>query len=298
MSLIVHRAPRADQLADGLADLLRDAAGRPVRPGAGAGPGTRRRALAEPAALAPAGSRRGPRGRGLRRGASSARRPAWSPRSPAPASTTRGRRTRWSGRCSTVVDASAGEAWCRTLSLHLGHGQEGEEGELRRGRRYAVARRLARLFASYAVQRPTLLADWEAGRRHRRSRWRPPDRPRLAARALAPAGRRGRRADARQRHAACVAGAAPRRRSRWTCRRGSRCSGTPGSPSPRWSCSPRSVSTATSTCGCRTPPTALWDALVGPRGAVPRRADDSHERVGHPLLASLGRDVRELQRDA
>ena len=64
-----------------------------------------------------------------------------------------------------VVDASAGEDWCRTLGTHLGHGQTGEEGELRRGRRYAVARRLARLFSSYAAQRPRLLADWEAGRR-------------------------------------------------------------------------------------------------------------------------------------
>ena len=30
-----------------------------------------------------------------------------------------------------VVDAHAGEPWCRALSLHLGHGQDGEEGELR-----------------------------------------------------------------------------------------------------------------------------------------------------------------------
>ena len=29
------------------------------------------------------------------------------------------------------------------------------------GRRYAVARRLAGLFASYARQRPQLLIDWE-----------------------------------------------------------------------------------------------------------------------------------------
>ncbi len=64
----------------------------------------------------------------------------------------------------SVVDDHAGEEWCRVLSQHLGHGEPGEEGELRRGRRYAVARRLARLFASYAVQRPTLLADWESGR--------------------------------------------------------------------------------------------------------------------------------------
>ena len=45
------------------------------------------------------------------------------------------------------------------------------------------------------------------------------------------------------------------------------------------------------------PSAALWD--VARRTCAvpcPRRDDDSHERVGHPLLASLGRDVRELQR--
>ena len=44
------------------------------------------------------------------------------------------------------------------------------------------------------------------------------------------------------------------------------------------------------------PSAALWDSLAGTAGAVPRQADDSHLQVGHPLLASLGRDVRELQR--
>ena len=36
-----------------------------------------------------------------------------------------------------------------------------------------------------------------------------------------------------------------------------------------------------------------WPALSG---AVPRRDDTSHREVGHPLLATLGRDLRELQR--
>ena len=35
---------------------------------------------------------------------------------------------------------------------------------------------------------------------------------------------------------------------------------------------------------------------AGPGGAVDRAADDSHQRVRHPLLLSLGRDTRELQR--
>ena len=43
---------------------------------------------------------------------------------------------------------------------------------------------------------------------------------------------------------------------------------------------------------------ALWQALRSPseQGTVPRTADDTHLLAGHPLLATLGRDVRELQR--
>jgi exodeoxyribonuclease V gamma subunit len=62
-----------------------------------------------------------------------------------------------------VIDEVVDEPWARVLAEHLGHGVAGDEGELRRGRRLAVSRRLAGLFASYAVQRPALLADWEAG---------------------------------------------------------------------------------------------------------------------------------------
>ena len=77
--------------------------------------------------------------------------------------TTRGRPTRSPGRCwrrSTPASTSRGRA---ASLLHLGHADQGDEAELRRGRRYAVARRLAGLFASYAAQRPQVLADWLAG---------------------------------------------------------------------------------------------------------------------------------------
>lgn len=60
-----------------------------------------------------------------------------------------------------VIDDSLDETQFATLADHLGHGDPDDE---RNARRYAVARRLAGLFASYAVQRPTLLADWRAGR--------------------------------------------------------------------------------------------------------------------------------------
>ena len=44
------------------------------------------------------------------------------------------------------------------------------------------------------------------------------------------------------------------------------------------------------------PSAELWTALSELRGAIPRCEDTSHRQVGHPLLASLGRDLRELQR--
>ena len=63
-----------------------------------------------------------------------------------------------------AIDASLDEDWCRTLATHLGHfDEDADEAELRRGRRYAVARRLAGLFASYAKQRPQMLVDWLVG---------------------------------------------------------------------------------------------------------------------------------------
>src|SRR3954452_14268150 len=41
-----------------------------------------------------------------------------------------------------VIDASMVEPWCAPLAAHLGQGVEGELGELRRDRRWSVARRL------------------------------------------------------------------------------------------------------------------------------------------------------------
>ncbi len=64
-----------------------------------------------------------------------------------------------------VIDCSLDEPWCETLAKHLGHFDiNADEAELRKGRRYAVARRLAGLFASYVRQRPGLLVDWLEGR--------------------------------------------------------------------------------------------------------------------------------------
>ncbi|WP_343939656.1 exodeoxyribonuclease V subunit gamma, partial [Pseudonocardia zijingensis] len=54
-----------------------------------------------------------------------------------------------------VIDASVGEPWCAPLGAHV--------GDATRGRRYAVARHLTDLFASYATHRPEMLRAWLAG---------------------------------------------------------------------------------------------------------------------------------------
>uniref|UniRef100_UPI001885B968 exodeoxyribonuclease V subunit gamma n=1 Tax=Ornithinicoccus halotolerans TaxID=1748220 RepID=UPI001885B968 len=63
-----------------------------------------------------------------------------------------------------AIDESLGEDWCATLARHLGHGDTGDDAELRQGRRWSVARRLAGLFSGYATQRPQLVTDWREGR--------------------------------------------------------------------------------------------------------------------------------------
>lgn len=73
----------------------------------------------------------------------------------------------WSSRRLTwplldVIDGCATEPWCVTLGRHLG-AVGGGDADHRRGRRVAVASKLAGLFSSYAVQRPELVRGWLAG---------------------------------------------------------------------------------------------------------------------------------------
>ncbi len=65
-----------------------------------------------------------------------------------------------------VIDASLGQPWCADLTRHLGADEEddAEAAEVRAGRRYSVALRLAGLFHRYGVSRPRLLTDWREGR--------------------------------------------------------------------------------------------------------------------------------------
>ncbi len=195
-----------------------------------------------------------------------------------------------------VIDASLGEPWCATLATHLGAGREGVELELRQGRRWSVARRLAGLFASYAVQRPALLADWAAGAETDGGGspldpdlcWQPRLWQRLSERVGAPAP------DAR--HAATLAAIR---------------AGDPLELPDRLSLFGHTRLPVTEVellaavgevrevhLWLPQASAALWQALapVVAQGPVRRLVDPSAEHVGHPLLASLGRDAREVQR--
>ncbi len=65
-----------------------------------------------------------------------------------------------------TIDEVMAEPWASTLARHLGadaeDGGPGRSGQ-RQNRRYSVARRLAGLLSGYAVQRPAILAAWRAG---------------------------------------------------------------------------------------------------------------------------------------
>ena len=187
-----------------------------------------------------------------------------------------------------VIDSSLAEPWCRTLAKHLGHFDVGDEAELRRGRRYSVARRLAGLFASYARQRPGLLVDWlggDVGDLDADLLWQPE-----LWRALV----------------AAISADPPHVRHRKTLDRLR--AGPAGLPSrlslfghTRLARTDVELLEAVAThhdlhLWLPHPSDALWRVLGGMRGAVTRRADTSHRQVGHPLLATLGRDLRELQR--
>jgi len=194
-----------------------------------------------------------------------------------------------------VIDESMGERWCRTLAAHLGADSVGEEAELRAGRRYAVARRLAHLFSSYAAQRPGLLRDWESGHDTDGAggsldedlSWQPELWRRLVRR---------------------MGIASPLERHRETCERLVADPAATDLP-PRLSFFGHTRFSRTDVALVRAiaahrevhlwighPSGALWQSLVGLGGVVPRDEDDSHLLAAHPLLAGMGRDVREFQR--
>lgn len=183
----------------------------------------------------------------------------------------------------TVIDDSLDEPWCATLATHLGHHAAGEERELRQGRRYAVARRLAGLYSSYARQRPQLLTDW--GDLPDDLSWQQPLWDKLVARIDAPPPH-VRHADTltRLRHSRSDL---PERISLF---------GHTRLPATEIELLAALAAHHDLHLWLPHPSQPLWEALSATKGAIPRRHDTSHRHVQHPLLATLGRDLRELQR--
>lgn len=182
-----------------------------------------------------------------------------------------------------VIDENLDQPWCRPVATHLGHFETGDEYELRQGRRYAVARRLAGLFASYARQRPHLLVDWD-GLPDDLS-WQAPLWQALAE-----------RIDAEPPHI---------RHAKTLARLAESPSDLPERLSlfghTRLPVTEIELLTALAThhdlhLWLPHPSDDLWQSLTAHTGPLPRREDSSHRDVGHPLLATLGRDLRELQR--
>lgn len=229
-----------------------------------------------------------------------------------------------------AIDDSLDEPWAGTLAAHLGHRlppdlapeRAAVEAELRRGRRYAVARRLAGLLSEYGSQRPALLTDWRLGGQGdglgdevdedlawQPHLWRrvleivrvtrgdtpsPDERQARVVAALRAGGSEGGAADGMS----GAGGSAPLRLAHLI---------LPGRLSlfghTRIARSEIDVIDALAEhrdvhLWLPQASPAAWDRLAEATrvGPVRRRDDDSGLLVEHPLLASLGRDARELQR--
>ncbi|WP_308259160.1 exodeoxyribonuclease V subunit gamma [Pseudonocardia sp. H11422] len=185
-----------------------------------------------------------------------------------------------------IIDESAGETWCSALGAHLGGAG--------RGRRYAVARRLADLFASYAAHRPQMLGRWRGGTDTdgvgplpEDLHWQPELWRRLRARLAAP--------DPAERVAAATAalrsdpGLAdlPARLSLF---------GPTRLPTAHLAVLDALAQHRDVHLWLPHPSPALWERVRPDTGAATRRREDpTADRPAHPLLSSLGRDVRELQ---
>jgi exodeoxyribonuclease V gamma subunit len=188
-----------------------------------------------------------------------------------------------------VIDQSLDEPWCRTLATHLGHFEKTEtEAELRRGRRYSVARRLAGLFASYARQRPQLLIDWLGDQTNNLDSdlaWQPRLWGALVERVDAePPHIRQQKTVARLREEPTDL---PRRLSMF---------GHTRLPAADIELLQALATHHDVHLWLPHPSDELWQALAGTHGSIPRSQDESRRAADHPLLDTLARDLRELQR--
>ncbi|WP_433755058.1 exodeoxyribonuclease V subunit gamma [Nocardia sp. CA-135398] len=190
-----------------------------------------------------------------------------------------------------VIDASLGEPWSAVLARHLG---VGEPAGHRVGRRYATAAHLAALFDSYAAQRPELIEEWAAGSDTDGAGravpddllWQPELWRRLRAEVGAPSpAERLDAACARLRDEPDLVDL-PARLSLF---------GVTRLPSDQLAVLSALAQRREVHLWLAHPSPAMWTKLSGLPAVVARADDVSATAVRHPLLAGLGRDVRELQ---
>lgn len=196
-----------------------------------------------------------------------------------------------------TIDDALGEPWAHTLATHLGaDGRDPARAAQRQDRRYSVARRLAGLLSSYAVQRPSILAAWRAGEDDDGQgqpldsdlRWQAELYRRLEERVDTPPPD-VRHADVLARIRAGEPLALPARLSLF---------GHTRLPVTEVELLAAVGEVREVHLWLPQPSAAVWERLRSQTsdGPVLRARDESVLEIRHPLLASLGRDARELQR--
>jgi exodeoxyribonuclease V gamma subunit len=191
-----------------------------------------------------------------------------------------------------VLDDSSGQRWCAIIDHHLGADEPA--GSYRHGRRFSTAAHIARLFTFYADNRPSMLVDWLQGRDTDGagndlafdSLWQPTLWRRLRERLDTPS---------------------PAERLAESCERLVADPGLVGLPLrlsvfglTRLSHTQLAVLQALAQgrdlhLWLTHPSPALWSKIAAEPPTQQRRADNAALLVINPLLASLARDIRELQ---
>ena len=193
-----------------------------------------------------------------------------------------------------VVDESLGEPWLRTVSAHLGSAGD----PVRRARRLSTVRHLAELFDRYALHRPEMINAWNTGADTDGSRnvpadtdaWQPELWRRLRARIGVPGpAERLAHACARLRQDPSVVDL-PRRLSLF---------GLTRLPAGQLHVLRALAAERDVHLFLLHPSPALWDTIAAAISSAPpvvRRGEDSTaELPSNRLLASWGRDAREMQ---
>ena len=197
-----------------------------------------------------------------------------------------------------VIDANLHAPWLRRLAVHLGHGQDPPD-PVRQARRLGVARRLAERFERYALHRPAMLRAWAAGedadgsggRLGPEAAWQAELWRRLRARiGVAGPAERLQRACARLREEPAVV-ELPRRLAVF---------GLTRLPAGELEVLRALAAGREIHLYLLHPSPALWDAVAGALAkasppTLSRRQDPTVELAANHLLRSWGRDAREMQ---